>query len=420
MRTVAVAFTFILLVCAPAYAAAPTYGDAVASVLNRRCVSCHRPGGTAPMSLLGYEHVRPYAKAIRDEVVAHTMPPWYADPRFGHFANDARLSEDEIATIVRWVAGGAPRGTGAPHESFHVAPGWAIGAPDHVVSLPRVVEVPAKGEQPNLYLSVPSGLAEDRWVSAMEIRPGNPSVLHHITVFVETPRTRQLPREAAIVCTDPFFEEAALRHARERAGELVTVGRRYLYSWTPGTGPLTAPSGGAILLPAGSSLVFEMHYVPKGKATTDRSAIGFRFAKAPPTLDVSTLVATNESIGIPPGASNYEASACLFLTREVTLLAIKPHMHLRGKDILFEAEFPSRKRETLLSVPRWNFDWQLTYKLVEPQKLPAGTRVRVIAHYDNSSANKRNPDPTRFVVWDNQSTGEMLAGMMTVSEPHPP
>jgi hypothetical protein len=191
-----------------------------------------------------------------------------------------------------------------------------------------------------------------------------------------------------------------------------------LYSWTPGSAPFVAPASEARLLIGGSQLVFEVHYAPNGKATSDQSRMGIVFAK-PPKRRVLTIVSSNESIGIPPGEPNYENGTCLLITREITLVSLKPHMHLRGRDMRFDLEDVDGQKSTLLFVPKWDFNWQLTYQLRTPRVLKPGARIHILAHFDNSARNKANPDPTKYVIWDDQSTGEMLSGMITVSEPNP-
>ena len=370
------------------------------------------------MSLTSYAKVRPYAKAIRDELISGSMPPWLADRHVGHFENDPRLTDDELSTIVKWVAAGAKEGNrrDLPSPPKFVE-GWAMGKPDVEFALPKPVEVPAKGALPNLYFTVDTNLAEDHFVSGIEIRPGNREVVHHITVFIEQKERRQFRKQPAIACTDTYFEEAALREQREHSDALALSKRQYLYSWTPGSNPFSAPDGSGRLIPAGSRLVFEVHYAPNGTPTTDRSRIGLRFVTRPVRKEVLTLVETNEAIRIPPRDPNYEAEACMLITREVVLTALKPHMHLRGHDMRFDVEFPDGRKQALLLVPNWNFDWQLTYQLAQPLTLPPGARIRIVAHYDNSPRNRRNPDPNKSVIWDDQSTGEMLAGMITLEEP---
>jgi hypothetical protein len=409
----------LLLTSGPAAVAAPpTFTRDVAPILYARCVRCHRPGEIGPMALTTYKQARPYAKAIRDEILARTMPPWKADPQFGQFANDDRLTEAEVATLVRWVEGGATEGPAAalpPLPRF--VDGWNIGKPDLEIALPQPVAVPRSGTLDNQYFTVPTGLTEDRWVSAIEIRPGNRRVLHHATVFLVGGGGDDGP--PGVPCRDAKWAEQVIARARERARRGGLFAREYLYSWTPGSSPFAAPPGGARRIPAGAQIVFEMHYAPNGQATEDRTRIGLVFQRAPVVARVRTVTVTQQALEIPPGEPNYAASACYYFARPEQLLALKPHMHLRGRDMRFTVAWPDGRREVVLFVPRWDFDWQLTYVLRKPLALEPGARVEIEAHFDNSAKNPRNPDPTRTVVWDELSTGEMLAGMLTLAEDRP-
>jgi hypothetical protein len=400
-----------------ALASPPTFTHDVASIFYRRCVRCHRHGEIGRMPLVTYRDARPYAKAIREQVMTGQMPPWPADPRVGALKDETRLLPAERAALIAWVEAGAPEGTGRPPATPRFTDGWTIGKPDLEIPLPREVTVPATGAQANLYFEIDTGLGEDRWVTGIEIRPGNRRVVHHLTVFVLPPEAARAPKLPGIPCTDEFFEAAELKHQREAPNTPAAIGRQYLFSWTPGSGPYVSAPDAARFIPAGSRLRLEVHYAPTGKPEVDRSRIGLIFAKQPPARRVATLVATNEQLAIPPGEARYEAKACMLITRPVRLTALKPHMHLRGHDIRFDLRFPDGRELELLSVPRWDFDWQLTYTLKTPLELSPGTRLEVTAHYDNSAQNRSNPDPSRYVIWDEQSTGEMLAGMLTVDEP---
>ena len=372
------------------------------------------------MSLVTYKDARPYAKAIRDEIVARTMPPWKADPAIGHFANDARLSHEETRTLVQWVAAGAPQGDPSSAPRPPASPsGWRIGKPDVELALPLAVDVPRDGVLDNQYFSVPTGFTTDRWIEKMEIRPGNRRVLHHATVFiVPAAGTSDGSESPGVKCTDAQWAEAVLEREKHKVSRGGVLDREYLFSWTPGSGPFSAGAGAARRIPAGATLVFEMHYAPDGKApTTDRTAIGFVFAKAPVTEQIDTVTITNRNLEIPPGDANFEAKACYLFARARRLLSLKPHMHLRGKDFSFTLVSRSGARTPLLSVPTWDFDWQLTYVLGEPVELVPGDRIEVVAHYDNSAQNRRNPDATLTATWDESTTGEMLAGMLVLASP---
>ena len=386
--------------------AAPTFRRDVAPILYARCVSCHRPGQIGPMPLLTYAQVRPWAASIRDEVAARTMPPWRADPRHGAFANDPRLTPDQIRTIVAWVEARAPEGGGrAPAPPRFPGDEWNIGRPDAVLAAPREFLVPARGEPELQYFVLDGSWPADRWVTAAEIRPGARNVVHHATVFVIPGPGGELPPAAGYGAA---CDKRAPAPPRKGA-----LARDYLFSWSPGSPPFSAPAGAARLLPAGARLLLEVHYTTNGKPTSDRTRVGLAFAPGPTRARVDTIVAQNRAIVIPPNEADYRASACVELARPVTLLELKPHMHLRGREMTFTLVTPDGGRELLLAVRDWDFAWQLSYRLKSPRPLPAGARILVDARYDNSAANKANPAPEQEVLWDEWSSGEMLAGMIT-------
>jgi mono/diheme cytochrome c family protein len=360
-----------------------TYTKDVARILNNRCVECHRAGEAAPMAFTSYKETRPWAKAIKAAVLTRKMPPWLADPAHGKFANDRRLSEEEIATITAWADNGAPEGNAKdlpPAPEF--VTGWNIGKPDLVVDMGADFEVPATGEVPYKYYTVDPGFKEDMWIEAAECRPDKRSVVHHIIVFVVDPKEPQL------------------------AG----TGGNLLVGWAPGDPPMNYSPGTAKLVRAGSKLRFQMHYTPNGKAERDRSYIGLRFAKEPPQFRALTGRALNFGFRIPPGHPNYEVTASFVAKEDIRLTSLMPHMHVRGKDFKYTVTFPDGRSEVLLSVPRYDFNWQLAYALQDPLLLPKGSRIDCVAHYDNSPNNKWNPDPTKEVRWGDQTWEEMMIG----------
>jgi mono/diheme cytochrome c family protein len=367
--------------------AAPTFTKDVAPILYSRCVECHRPGEIAPMSLLSYKEVRPWAKSIKQRVLERSMPPWSADPKYGHFANDPTLSEKEIATIVGWVDAGSPKGDDkdAPPVPKFIE-GWTIGQPDVVLSMTKPYSIPADGTIPYLYFTIPTGFKEDKWIQAMEIRPGNRSVVHHVIAFVQ--------------------EVGEAPGGAQR-------GRGQLGGITPNkTGVVFSP-GTARLIKAGSDIVFQMHYTTNGEATQDQTSIGLVFAKEPPTRTLVTGNALNARFVIPAGDPNHEVKSSTTLKEDVHLTALMPHMHFRGKDFTYTAVYPDGHSEVLLSVPKYDFNWQLTYVLRDPIALPKDTRLDCVAHFDNSTKNKYNPDPTKDVRWGDQTWEEMMIGWFT-------
>ncbi len=373
--------------------AKPTYSKDVAPILNQRCVGCHRTGEAAPMPLTSYRDVRPWAKAIREAVLVRRMPVWLADPQFGKFHNQRRLDQREIDTIVGWVDAGAPEGDA---RQLPPAPalldGWNIGKPDLVVDMGTDFDVPATGVVPYKYFRAPSGFTEDKWVEAAEIRPDKRGVVHHVIVFIQEPG----------------------KNFQGGDGSTLLVG------FAPGEQPMQAGSGAAKLVMAGSTFVFQMHYTPNGKPALDRSYVGLRFAKEPPKYRAVTGRALNFGFRIPPNEPSYEVRSSWTAKEDVRIAGFMPHMHLRGKDFKYTAVYPDGREQVVLSVPKYDFNWQLTYELVEPLELPKGSRLDCVAHFDNSPNNKFNPDPTKEVRWGDQTWEEMMIGWFTYLVPAQP
>ena len=380
-----------IFVCASsAFAQTPTFYRDVLPILQAHCQQCHRPGEVAPMPLLSYNQVRPWAKAIRAAVLTRQMPPWFADPCCGKFANDPSLSPSQRDTIARWVQAGAPEGDAkqAPPPRLWID-GWNLPAPpDAVLAMARPFPVPAKEAVDYQYSIVPTGFTQDRWVTAAEVRPTSPSVVHHAVVYIREPGqtwTRG-PTKA----------------------DILTV-------YTPGTSADILPAGMAKLVKAGSDLVFEIHYTPNGTATTDQTRVGLVFAKSPPRKRVLTLQLNSTTFQIPPGDPNHRVAVSGTLPNDALLLSFLPHMHLRGKAFEYSMTPPGGTTVTLLKVPHYDFYWQLSYKLAEPIPLKKGTRLEAIAWFDNSANNPRNPDPTVGVSYGLQSWQEMLVGFFDVA-----
>ncbi len=372
-----------------------TFTKDVAPILYKSCAECHRPGEIAPMSLLTYQETRPWAKSIRERVVERSMPPWSADPRYGHWANDPRLSQQEIDTIVAWVSAGAPKGDDKdlpPLPKF--TEGWTIGKPDVVLEMQEEYTVPAEGTIPYLYFSMPTGFTEDKWIQAMEIRPGNRSVVHHVIAFAQ---------------------DAGARDANTGTGGEGEFrrGRTHLGGITPNKTGIVYRPGMARLIKKGSNIVFQMHYTTNGQVAKDRTKIGFVFSKEPAKKIVMTGNATNARFVIPPGDPNYEVKSSRTFEEDVLITSFMPHMHVRGKDFTYTAVYPDGRSEILLNVPKYDFNWQLTYIPKEPIAMPKGSRLDCVAHFDNSPKNKFNPDPTREVRWGDQTWEEMMIGWYT-------
>jgi hypothetical protein len=410
----------------PLNMSAPMFTRDVAPIMFAKCASCHRPGEVAPMPLLSYSDARPWASAIKQRVSTRAMPPWHADPAHGTFRNDLRLSDREIDTIVRWVDGGAREGDPSALPPLPKFPeGWQIGTPDAVFEMAQEFEVPTSGEIPYQYFEVPTNFTEDRWMQAGEVRAGDRAHVHHIIVYVREPaRTvrpnvvsvRSIPNTAGATAAPPAPRPqaaAAATRAAVQGGRPPGGGDAMLVNWAVGEdAPIHLP-GTAKRIPAGSTLVFQVHYTTNGKPGRDRSRIGLVFAKEAPQREIRTGLIANATFAIPPGAGNHAVEAEATFSEDVKIYSMHPHMHLRGKDMTYTATYPDGRKEILLSVPKYDFGWQTDYWLAQPLLLPKGTKVHVAAHFDNSPANRANPDPKATVRWGDQTWEEMMIGFFT-------
>jgi peroxiredoxin len=371
-----------------------TFTRDIAPIFQARCVECHRAGEIGPFELSSYEEAAGWGEMIAEVVRERRMPPWHANPKFGHFANDRSMPPAEKELIYKWVKNGCPEGDAtdlaAPRE---FTPGWQLRRePDVVIGMKEPFKVPAqagRGGVPYQHFRVPTGFTEDKWIVGAEVQPGNRAVVHHTIVYVEPPGGR---------------------------------GRRdwvFLSAYVPGFRLQPLPDGAAKRIPADSSLVFEMHYTPNGSEQKDATRIGFLFAdKNEIDKEVITCEIGNIDFAIPPGNDNHRVTATSRPTKqEVTLLSLSPHMHLRGKAFRYDLVLPTGERETLLDVPAYDFNWQTRYVLAEPRVLPAGTVIHCRAAYDNSEGNLANPDPTKTVRWGDQSWEEMMLGFFDVILP---
>jgi hypothetical protein len=413
-------FLFFSLACGvhSAPAATPTFYKDVLPLLQEHCQSCHRDGEIGPMAFTSYRSTRPWARAIKQVVATRKMPPWFADPAHGEFSNARGLRQAEIDTLVGWVNAGAPEGRASeapPPKTFPT--GWNIPEPDYVVEMPRPFTIPAQGKVDYQYIVIPLNLTEDKWVQMVEARPAPEarSAVHHILVYVRDPESDWLRGEAEPGV--PFVPPKRLADGRPR-NDIGGFGNETLTIYTPGNVPDIFPAGRAKLIRAGSDLVLQMHYTPNGKqAVTDRSRIGFVWARTPPKERILTNALLNDEFAIPPGAANHEVRAEIPFRRPNQVLSFFPHMHLRGKSFEYVLERPDGTRETLLKVPDYNFNWQLTYRLKNPVQIPAGAKLRGIAHFDNSPNNPFNPDPKATVRWGEQSEEEMMIGFFDMIVP---
>lgn len=413
-------------------AGGPTFSRDVAPIFYAKCASCHRPGEVAPMSLLTFRDARPWARAIQEKVTTREMPPWHADRRYGVFRNDLSLTPAEIETISAWVASGAREGDPAelpPSPAF--TEGWQIGVPDMVFEMPVDYQVPATGTVEYQYFDVPTHFTEDRWMQAGEARPGDRAHVHHIVIYVREPEPNTRPKVVTVRPILPAGQEPrqaarALAADRRPAGDdnarlAADGGDAMLVNWAVGEDAPVHPPGTAKRIPAGSTLVFQMHYTTDGEPGVDRSKLGLIFADEPPEREIRTGMILNPLFTLPPGAANHEVEAEATFSADVKIWTMHPHMHLRGKDMTYTVTWPDGRSEIVLRVPRFDFGWQTDYWLAEPLTLPKGSTMHVSAHFDNSAANRHNPDPTATVRWGDQTWEEMMIGFFTYTvEEQPP
>ncbi len=417
----------------------PTFNKEVAPILFARCAGCHRPDNIAPMSLLDYKSARPWAKGIKASVAARKMPPWFADPRFGHFSNDARLSDAELKTIAAWVDGGAPEGDAndlPPAPKF--VEGWALGKPDAVIDIGEDHQI-APGDDVYEKFVVPTNFAEGRWVRAAEIKPGNRQVVHHVHVHVlaaqDNPAAKPAaPKRKMATLSEYLLKEGKLTRIMKDAPVwndgcadkvpelpfLTGAQEGGLAAFLPGRAPDQFPEGTAKWVPAGAKLEFQIHYAQvKGKPQTDRTSVGFHFLNGPPRQALRRMDLRNFFMQIPAGEANHEVRRCYDFESDRYLISFTPHMHYRGKDAKYELVRPNGQSETLLAVPHYDFNWQLVYRLQKPMFVEKGSRLMVTVHYDNSRNNKANPDPQATVRWGDKTEEEMMTSWIEYLDASP-
>ena len=359
-----------------------TWSKQVSRIIQQKCQTCHHPNTAAPFSLLTYDDAVNWGAMMKEVILQRRMPPWHADPRFGDFREDRQLSQDEVDTVLAWINDGMPEGdrTELPPDREY-PDGWRIGKPDVIFELPQEVTIPAKGTVPYLYFETPTNFSEDMYLQAAEARPDNRAAVHHIVLFYRVPGENR----------SRLFEN-------------------WIDGAAPGNIPLELPEGVGRKIPAGASLIWQMHYTATGKEEKDRSQYAFRFCKERPKREARVAAIRNQRFRIPAGDANFRIDSSFTTPRDVLIYSFSPHMHVRGKDFEYRAIFPDGKSEVLLSVPQYDFNWQSAYHLKSPRRIPAGTRIECTAHYDNSKGNPANPDPTKVVTWGDQTWEEMMIG----------
>ncbi|HWB01556.1 MAG TPA: redoxin domain-containing protein [Verrucomicrobiales bacterium] len=374
-----------------------TWHGRVSRIMQANCQECHRKGGIAPFALESMEDAVSHAGMIKKAVNKGIMPPWYAAAEEGvthsRFSNDRSLPAADRTDLMAWLDGGRPAGNAsdAPLPRQWPDAQWAIGKPDAIFELPRTVDIKATGKMGYVNLQVPTGLTEDRWVQSIEVLPTARAQVHHVLIFAMMP-----DKDGRTRVRDP---------------------NNFFAAYVPGSNLLQYPAGYAKKLPKGTVLHFQLHYTPTGVATQDRTRLGVVYAKEAPRYEVQVAAAGNHRIKIPPGAANHEEKGILPVLFNVQILALMPHMHVRGKSFRYELVTPDNKRKTLLDVPRYDFNWQIQYRLADPLAASFGSRVEVTAVYDNSTDNPANPDPTKTVRWGEQTDDEMLLGYVEYVNP---
>lgn len=423
--------SLILALSAICASAAPNFTRDVAPILYRHCVACHHPNDIAPMSLITYRDVKPWAAAIREQVLLKKMPPWKADPLIGKWSNDPSLTAREIGTIEAWIRSGSAEGDSRDLPPAPVfTDGWRAGKPDAIITIPKF-ELAAAGPDTYSYITVPTNFAEDRWIISAELRPGNRKIVHHAHVFEIDPEAKvkaaPKPDPAKAYADSLIVKEGSLSWIRQDApviddgcarddngllpgssqGDLGNL----LASYLPGRGPDVYPERTARLIKAGAKLNFQIHYSrATGRVEYDETSVGLIFAKDPPKTVARRIDLGNHMFMIPPNDPDHKVTECHTFTKDLYITSLTPHMHLRGKAMEIQATFPDGHTETLLNVPHYNFNWQITYRTAMPIFIPKGTRIKIVGVFDNSVNNPLNPDPSRAIRWGAASETEMMDG----------
>ena len=395
-------------------ASGPTFSKDVAPILYKNCVTCHRPGEIAPMSLITYDDVKQYRSEIKEEVGAGHMPPWHANAPDGTFLNERRLSAADKNTIMKWADAGGPQGDPKDMPALpKFTEGWQLGQPDVILEMDKAFPVPAKGEIPYEYFYLPTNFKEPKWIKSIEVRPGVRAAVHHVLVFYRSEPDQQQPAvlrlNRAQMQTPPPVFGAAPPRAPMTAGER----QRLISTYAPGTNPQVMPEGTALRLEANGAIELQMHYTAFGTAAEDKTKIGIIFDKNPAPREVRPQQFFNAQLQLAPGAKDVRVDADVSFVANTTLWGIFPHTHLRGTKWLYVLELADGTKKTILDVPGYDFHWQTYYMFKQPLEIPAGSKLVSSAWYDNSADNPANPDPKATVRWGDQTWDEMqYTGLM--------
>lgn len=373
----------------------PTFNHDVAPILYQNCSTCHRPGEVAPFSLLTYQDAAKRAKQIANVTHAHVMPPWKATPGYGDFLDVRRLTDRQIATLGDWAAHGAPEGDTEKPALPKFPEGWQGGEPDQIVKMTTAYAVPAEGHDIFQCFVIPLNADRDEYVKKVEFRPGNPKIVHHAILFMDTSgearRRETTPGQGYSCVGGPGLDITGS-----------------LGGWAPGAMPSNAREGAAHTIKKGSDLILQIHYHLDGKPEEDQSRVGLTFSKEPPTKGLTLMVLGNEKIDIPAGDAHYTIKASGVLPMDAEAVAIFPHAHYLCKDMKVDARLPDGSTVPLIWIQDWDFNWQGSYRYASPMKLPKGTKLEMQYTYDNSAANPHNPsDPPKEVKFGEETTNEM-------------
>ncbi len=373
-----------------------TFAKDIAPIFQKRCEECHREGGVAPMALVTYEEARPWTRAIREKVVSRQMPPFQATGALGRYQHDPRLTDQEIATITRWADSGAPKGNPKDLPSPVIWKNdWVNGEPDLILKVKKAFTLKANPKDQYAFFVFDHVFPEDTWVSSIVTRPGNPRAVHHANTHL-VPPSLKVPDEG-------YFEGDFDPGAR---GTIMISG------WVPGTNEVMLPAGTAVRIPKGMRFGIQIHYGPNEKEMTDQTSLGLYLADGIVKKNLRMLFGDRKDLLIQPGDPSYSLTSRSTFSGDALIRFFHVHMHLRGKSYAFRFTYPDGRVETVFDVPNYDFNWQRSYILSEPLRVPKGTQVEFIGTYDNSTRNKFNPDPTKTIRWGEKTTDEMMQGRL--------